>query len=79
MKRVLAACICQTLHFQLKDEIPHEEAVRQVRDELERYKAGLEKNRTKFRVVEETEQEDGSVVLKIIKQYNTSPVGEYLD
>ena len=79
MKRVLAACICQTLHFQLKDEIAHEEAVRQVRDELERYKAGLEKNRTKFRVVEETEQEDGSVVLKIIKQYNTSPVGEYLD
>jgi len=29
--------------------------------------------------VEETTQTDGSVILKIIKQYNTSPVGDYLN
>ena len=30
MKRVKAACICQTLHFLLKEDIPHEAAARQV-------------------------------------------------
>ena len=48
MKRVKAACICQTLHFMLKEDISHAEA-------------------------------DGSVMLKIIKQYNANPVGNYLD
>lgn len=40
MKRVQAACICQTLHFFKKD--------------------------------------DGSIVINVIKQYNNSPVGDYL-
>ena len=39
MKRVQAACICQTLHFLLKEDIPHETAARQVADEAANYKA----------------------------------------
>jgi len=32
MKRVKAACICQTLHFMLKDGEEHLYAVKQVKD-----------------------------------------------
>ena len=46
MKRVKAACICQTLHFELKDGIEHNWAVRQVEQEVEQYKKRLESNRT---------------------------------
>ena len=79
MKRVKAACICQTLHFMLKEDLGHSFAVRQVQEEVAQYKKTLERNRTRYRIVEETEQPDGSVILKIIKQYNQSPVGDYLD
>lgn len=79
MKRIQAACICQTLHFMLKDGVRRDYAAAQVRQEVEQYKKGLERHHTQYKIVEETEQPDGSVVLKVIKQYNASPVGHYLD
>lgn len=79
MKRVKAACICQTLHFMLKDDLGHDYAVRLVKEEVEKYKSSLERNRTKYKIISEDIQPDGSVMIKIIKQYNTSPVGNYLD
>ena len=79
MKRVKAACIYQTLHFMLKDDLERDCAVKLVKEEVEKYKASLDRNRTKYRIVSEETQPDGSVMIKIIKQYNTSPVGDYLD
>ena len=79
MKRVKAACICQTLHFILKEDVAHDYAVRLVRDEVAHYKKNLERNHTRYKIVEETTQPDGSILVKVIKQYNTSPVGDYLD
>ncbi len=79
MKRIKAACITQTLHFQLKEDLGHDYAVRQVKEEVDRYKSGLDKNRTKYKIVSEEVQTDGSIIIEIIKQYNTSPVGNYLD
>ena len=79
MKRVKAACICQTLHFMTKEEEQPESAIRWVRQEVEQYKKGLERNHTNYRILEETEQPDGSMIVKVIKQYNTSPVGDYLN
>ena len=79
MKRIKAACICQTLHFMLKDDTEHDYAVKLVKEEVEKYKSGLEKSSTKYKILEETEQPDGYVIIKLIKQYNTSPVGTYLD
>ena len=79
MKRVKAACICQTLHFMLKEDFPHDYALKMVQDEVQKYKASLERNRTKFKIISEETQPDGSVIVKIIKQYNASPVGDYLD
>jgi predicted P-loop ATPase len=79
MKRIKAACICQTLHFMLKEDAEHDWAVQQIQQEVEHYKKSLERNRTQYKIVEETTQPDGSIIIKIIKQYNYSPVGDYLD
>ena len=79
MKRIQAACICQTLHFILKEDIAHEMAVRQVQEEVAHYKRTLERNRTQYKIIEETTQPDGSIIIKIIKQNNQSPVGGYLN
>ena len=68
MKRIKEACICQTLHFMLKEDVGHDYAVKVVKEEI-----------TKYKILEETEQPDGSVIIKIKKQYNTAPVGSYLD
>ena len=79
MKRVRAACICQTLHFFVKEDVGRELAAKQARQEYEQYKKNLDRNRTAYKIVEEAELEDGSVQVRIIKQYNASPVGDYLD
>lgn len=79
MKRIKAACICQTLHFMLKEDAPHDWAVQQVEQEVVRYKEQMERSRTQFKLLEEEKRPDGSIVLKLIKQYNTSPVGDYLN
>ena len=79
MKRVLAACFLQTLHFQLKEEMPRDEAVRMVRLEVERYKEALDRKHILYRIDSEVEQPDGSVILKIRKRNLSQPVGEYLD
>jgi len=79
MKRIKAACICQTLHFMLKEDVQHDWAVKQIEQEIENYKKALEKNRTQYKILEQQQQADGSVIIKIIKQYNSSPVGNYLD
>jgi hypothetical protein len=79
MKRIKAACLTQTLHFMLKEDIEHDLAKKLVQEEVKKYKAGLDRNRTKYKILSENEMEDGSIVLEIKKQYNTSPVGDYLN
>ena len=79
MKRIKAACLEQTIHFQLKDGISAELAKQQVRQEYESYKAQMDRHKTQYKIMEETEQSDGSLVIKIKKQNNTQPVGNYLD
>lgn len=78
MKRVKAACICQTLHFMLKEDVGHDDAVRLVKEEVAQYQKNLERNHTQYKIVEQAEQTDGSILIKVIKQYNSSPVGDYL-
>lgn len=78
MKRIDAACICQTLHFFQKDEISKERNEKLSREEIEKYKQSLEKSNTEYKILEEKKQTDGSIIIKVIKQYNNSSVGEYL-
>ncbi|MBP3460192.1 MAG: hypothetical protein J6K58_13360 [Lachnospiraceae bacterium] len=79
MKRVKAACITQTLHFLLKEDLGSDYAKKLVQEEVKRYKDGLDRSRTQYKILSEEVQEDGSVIIEIKKQYNTSPVGSYLD
>ena len=79
MKRVKAACIIQTLHFLLKEDVPSDYAVKLVNEEVKKYKEQLDKNKTQYKILSEETQADGSIVIEIKKQYNTSPVGKYLD
>lgn len=78
MKRVKAACITQTLHFLLKEDLEHDYAVKMVDEEVKKYKNHLERNRIQYKILSEERQEDGSFMIEIIKQYNTTPVGKYL-
>ncbi len=79
MKRVKAACIVQTLHFQLKEDVEANYAKQLVQQEVAVYKTKLDKSGTKYRIISEEVQADGSVMIEIKKQYNTSPVGDYLN
>lgn len=82
MKRVQAACILQTLVFQQKDDVylSKDKKIALNKSEVEKYKASLEKNRTRFQIVEETEQPDGAVLVRVRKQYNDrTDVAEYFD
>jgi hypothetical protein len=79
MKRIKAACLEQTIHFQLKDGISAELAKQQVRQEYESYKGQMDRHKTQYKIIEETAQPDGSLIVKIKKQNNAQPVGNYLD
>ncbi|MBS7315621.1 MAG: hypothetical protein KIG74_04340 [Clostridiaceae bacterium] len=78
MKRIQSACLNQTIHFQMKEEMEHELAVLEVRAEYEQYRKMLDKKRVKYQIVEELPQPDGSLVIRIKKQYNNYDVGDYL-
>ena len=47
-----------------------------IRQEYEKYKAQLD--RKQYKIVSEVTNEDGSIVIEIKKQYNSTPVGDYL-
>ena len=79
MKRIKAACITQTLHFLLKEDVSSDYAKNLVTEEVKKYKDSLNKNKTQYKILSEETQADGSVIIEIKKQYNTSPIGHYLD
>lgn len=82
MKRVKAGCILQTLVFLQKDDcgFPKDLQLKYNREEVEKYKATLEKNRTRFKIVSVEEQADSSIIVRVKKQLNDkADVGEYFD
>jgi len=79
MKRIKYACLEQTIHFMLKDDLPQADAIRGVENDIAVYKAQLERSRTKYRIISEEKQDDGSVIMKIRKQYNHYDCGDYLN
>ena len=79
MKRIKYACIEQTLHFQLKEDISHNDAVKLVAEEVNQFKAQLERRRVKYKIVDEQTQNDGSILIKLKRQYNNYDCGDYLD
>ena len=80
MKRVKAACILQTLVFSQKDDagFTREQALQMNREEVNRYQNSLKRTNTRYQILDESEQEDGSVLIHVRKRYNDrADVSEY--
>lgn len=55
-----------------------ESQLRYNRDEVAKYKLTLEKSRARYQIIEETEQEDCSIIVRVRKQLNDrTDVSEY--
>jgi len=82
MKRVKAACIFRTLIFSQKPELNYtkDQALKINLEEIEHYKATLERSKTRYRITDTSEQHDGSVVIRARKQYNDkTDIAEYFE
>ena len=79
MKRIKAACLEQTIHFMLKDDMPREEAVQAVQAEYAHYIAQMDRNRTRYQILENKELPDGSLLVKLKKQHNSYDCSPYMD
>lgn len=80
MKRVKAACILQTLVFMQKEDcgLSRNAILEANRRELATYKKTLERTGTRYQIVSEEEQENGSILVRVRKQYNDrADVSEY--
>lgn len=80
MKRVKAACIYQTLVFAQKEDCGLNRAsiLEANRRELSHYRETMDRTHTRYQIVSEEEQQDGSVVVRVRKQYNDrADVAEY--
>lgn len=82
MKRIKSACIFQTLVFSQKDDLglSHEQLLKINHEEVAHYKSAMDRNGTRYQIVEETEQPNGSVLVRVKKQYNDkADVSEYFN
>lgn len=80
MKRVKAGCILQTLVFLQKDDCGLTPAQQLVcnREEVEKYKKELEKNKTRYQIISVEEQDDASIIVRVRKHLNEkTDVSEY--
>ena len=72
----------QTLLFVQKEDcgLTPELQLKHNRDELERYKLNMERNRVRYQIVEAVEQPDASILVRVKKQLNDkTDVSEYFN
>lgn len=80
MKRIKAACITQTIHFSNVEGNGSEYGRRKVQEEITRFKKRMDRRGTRYKILSEEVQEDGSVMIELVKEYeNNKSVGNYLD
>lgn len=79
MKRIQTACLHQTIHFQLKDNVPAEIAQRLVREEEKEYQENLNRCGVPYRIWNREVLPDGSICIRITRQLNDYPTGDFLN
>ena len=79
MKRIDAECLEQTLQFYCRSDLAMEDRKAHVKQEFEAYKARMGRRGVQYKVLEEIEQPDGSLIVKLKRQNIPHPVGNYLD
>lgn len=72
MKRITSACLEQTIRFDTYNDA-------KPREDYERFLELLERKKTKYQVVEEKEESDGTLFVKLKKQYNAYKTDGYID
>ena len=80
MKSVKAVCILQTLVFMQKEDcgLSKNSIIETNRCEFEHYKQRMERTSTRYQIISQEEQVDGSLVVRVRKQYNDkADVSEY--
>ncbi len=78
MKRIKAACLEQIIHFTAKDGDTSEYAKAAVKNEYNAYKASMDKRGTKYKILNETVQPDGTIIVHVKRQNNDQAVGDFL-
>lgn len=66
MKRILSACMEQTQRFETEAD-------------LKTYLKGLDRKRTAYKILSQTSQPDGSIIVELKKSYNSYSTGDYFD
>ena len=72
MKRITSACLEQTIRFDTYNDA-------NPKDDLKRFLELMDRKNTKYQIVDQTENSDGSVIIKIKKQYNAYKTDGYID
>ncbi len=71
-------CLCN--HYVFPTMMERQRSMQKmIVQEYEKYKSQLDKSGMKYKILSEKKNEDGSIIIEIKKQYNTAPVGGYLD
>ena len=68
MKHVKSVNLTQVVHFPLRKDINRTATIKEVQDEVDRYKMHLQRFNSKYEILEEQRQPDGSVVLHVRKK-----------
>lgn len=66
MKRIISACIEQTQRFETEAD-------------YQTYIRGLERKHVKYKIVDKETQSENSIIIKVKRDYNSYPIGDYLD
>lgn len=66
MKRIISACLEQTQKFETEDD-------------YQIFIKGLERKRVKYKIINKQIQSDNTVMVKIIRDYNHYPIGDYFE
>lgn len=79
MKRIQSACLEQTILFSASDELSPELAAKLVQQEVESYQQSLTRKQVAYKIEEKLPQPDGSMLVKLKRQYHFYSCGSYLD
>ena len=72
MKRIQSSAVFQTLVFSQQPEhgYTRDEACRINNLDIENYTQKMDRKKTRYKIISREEQTDGSIILRIRKQYN---------
>ena len=72
MKRITSACLEQTIRFDTYNDAKPEE-------DLKKFLELMDRKKTKYQRVDQRQESDGTIFIKIKKQYNTYKTDGYID